>query len=111
MGPYPSIIGFEVEEVPLCCACASEAEEREGHPIWDDSEFDYYPVCDRCGTEIDGVLLTTDGERWLAKRNASQNDEPSAALSEDERKWYAQRYGDHYDMDRNAGLRDAPETE
>ena len=53
--------------------CGDDYELRDEliyHPIFADSEWDRYPVCDHCGKEHDYVGLTSDGEQWLWERAA-----------------------------------------
>jgi len=41
--------------------CPVDTDSPEVSPIFADSEWDYLPVCDHCGTEHDYVGLTEDG--------------------------------------------------
>lgn len=43
-----------------CTECLPDGvsvDDEEVHPIFADSEWDSYPVCDACGTEHDYVSL------------------------------------------------------
>ena len=52
----------------VCCIDCLPIEldvESDGvFPIFADSEWDYYPVCDACGTKHDYVNLTSDGQEY-----------------------------------------------
>lgn len=47
-----------------CNECLPEGvntDSPEVHPVFADSEWDYYPTCCQCGTVHDYVSLTTEG--------------------------------------------------
>jgi hypothetical protein len=49
------------------CLPAGITEDSEGvHPVFADSEWDYYPVCDHCHGVHDYVSLTSDGLQAFA---------------------------------------------
>jgi hypothetical protein len=49
----------------FCTGCLHavgvDAEDEDVQPIFADSEWDYYPVCNQCGYEHDYVSLTNEG--------------------------------------------------
>jgi hypothetical protein len=48
-----------------CTGCLPDGvttNDEAVHPVFADSEWDYYPVCDACGCEHDYVNLTGEGE-------------------------------------------------
>jgi hypothetical protein len=50
-----------------CVDCIPDGvtvDDGEVSPIFADSEWDYYPVCEHCGTVHDYVSLTEDGWRY-----------------------------------------------
>jgi hypothetical protein len=54
-----------------CTGCLPEGvtqDSEQAHPIFADSEWDYYPVCHACGREHDYVSLTEYGQRQLYLR-------------------------------------------
>ena len=67
-----------------CLPDGVDADSEGVYPIFADSEWDSYPVCDACGAEHDYMSLTSDGQSWLAER---KRDEFLAALTEDPLKW------------------------
>lgn len=51
-----------------CVGCEPESYELDEngenenlHPVFADSEWDYYPVCSACGYKHEYVSLTSDG--------------------------------------------------
>jgi hypothetical protein len=53
--------------VVYCTECLPEgisSESEECFPVFADSEWDYYPVCDACGQVHDYVSLTAYGEKY-----------------------------------------------
>ena len=50
-----------------CCKCLESATEGV-YPIFADSEWDSYPVCDICGQVHDYVKLTEYGQRIMQDR-------------------------------------------
>ena len=42
------------------------SDDGELQPIFADSEWDYYPICDVCGSSIGDVNLTSDGREYEA---------------------------------------------
>ena len=49
------------------CLPAGITEDREEvSPVFADSEWDYYPTCDKCGCKHDYVSLTEYGQRHEA---------------------------------------------
>lgn len=44
------------------------SESEDASPIFADSEWDSYPMCDHCHAEHDYVSLTSDGQAWLEQR-------------------------------------------
>lgn len=53
----------------MCLKCShdiseAEAERLHFHPIFADSEWDYYPSCDICDTVLDYVNLTECGREY-----------------------------------------------
>jgi hypothetical protein len=53
-----------------CVQCVPAGVKVEDcHPIFADSEWDHYPMCDHCHAEHDYVGLTTDGQRWLEEQD------------------------------------------
>jgi hypothetical protein len=56
-----------------CCGCLPDGvteESEEASPIFADSEWDCYPVCDHCGCTHDYVGLTSYGQAREALREA-----------------------------------------
>jgi hypothetical protein len=54
----------------FCVQCLPVGvKEEDCCPIFADSEWDHYPVCDHCLAEHDYVGLTSDGQRWLWERD------------------------------------------
>ena len=49
-----------------CTGCAPKETKATGspHPIFADSEWDHYPVCDKCGAQHTYVSLTRDGVQY-----------------------------------------------
>jgi len=46
-----------------CIGCVPpDAEDDELHPIFADSEWDSYPICDACGNILDYVMLIGGSE-------------------------------------------------
>lgn len=50
------VIGCDV----YCLECAPSHTDDEASPVFANSEWDYYPVCDRCGREHDYVIKIED---------------------------------------------------
>ena len=49
-----------------CVGCLPDgitADHIDVHPIFANSEWDYYPTCDVCGCQHEYVTLTRRGER------------------------------------------------
>jgi hypothetical protein len=63
-----------------CIPTTTDADPEEVSPIFADSEWDRYPVCDVCHGEHDYVGLTTDGKIWRRERHWSAK---MKALSQD----------------------------
>jgi hypothetical protein len=64
---------FTYDGAVYCCGCLPEgvgALDEDVSPIFADSEWDSYPVCDACGAEHDYVGLTSYGQE-----NQSTEDE------------------------------------
>lgn len=61
-----------------CTECLPEGvdvENEEVSPIFAGSEWDYYPVCDKCGEVHEYVGLTTDGQNRIALNDALSSHE------------------------------------
>ena len=78
------VVGYAIDCNIYCPGCSDAEVRRDGDPIFVGSEWDYYPVCDECGGEIDEVDLTEDGWNWLTEREGPQDDDytlsPTGAL-------------------------------
>ena len=48
--------------------CPTPTEDEEAYPIFADSEWDYFPVCDKCGEVHDYVTLTEDGRAFMERQ-------------------------------------------
>lgn len=62
------IVGYVNGDCIICPNCATEEDmdEKNGLPvIFADSEWDFYPICDSCGTEITDVCLTETGIDYI----------------------------------------------
>jgi hypothetical protein len=62
------VVGYVDCDCIVCpnCATPEEMEDPNGLPvIFADSEWDSYPVCDRCGSEITDVCLTEIGIDYI----------------------------------------------
>jgi len=46
-----------------CCYCTDCGDPRMMEPIFANSEWDRYPVCDNCGEKIEDVCLTDEGRK------------------------------------------------
>ena len=59
-----------VDASVICVECAEE-EGIEGHPVFIDSEWDYYPSCDKCGCVIESINFLSaqvdDSEKPILK--------------------------------------------
>jgi hypothetical protein len=53
------VVGYTRDGAAYCTGCAPDPEHMD--PIFCGSEWDSYPVCDKCGGVIDEVGLTGDG--------------------------------------------------
>jgi len=52
----------------ICTDCTGQLHPRQEeelgyHPIFADSEWDYYPTCGICGAQLDYVSLTSVGRQ------------------------------------------------
>jgi hypothetical protein len=62
--------GFTTSDgATICLECSRNLSEEETerlhfHPIFADSEWDYYPSCDICGDLLDYVNLTEYGREY-----------------------------------------------
>lgn len=57
----------------ICTNCtgklSEDEEEKKGfHPIFANSEWDYYPTCDMCNRQLDYVNLTSEGRKYEKKQ-------------------------------------------
>ena len=62
----------------ICCDCTGKLSEDEENkfgymPIFADSEWDYYPVCDICLCELDYVGLTSYGMKYRKEVETDEN--------------------------------------
>lgn len=48
----------------VCPECTPESKKDIWHPVFADSEWDYYPSCDKCLRTIDDVSLTSYGRNY-----------------------------------------------
>ena len=64
----------------LCPKCA-KGHEEEYAPVFADSEWDYYPTCDKCGEQITDVNLTSDGRKYEAAQKVSRTRKPRKSSS------------------------------
>src|SRR6185437_8383245 len=68
-----------------CESCLpDDASDEDTSPIFANSEWDFYPTCDKCHYEHDYVNLTSDGLIWRREREWSTK-----------MKAFAQDYRDH----------------
>lgn len=77
-----------------CVECLPEGVTREdAYPVFADSEWDYYPTCDACGTVHDYVSLTPDGVLHEAEsRNVEIWEETAVSIRNAEAgSWQADR--------------------
>lgn len=61
------VVGYTRDGAAYCTGCAPDPEHMD--PIFVGSEWDCYPVCDKCGGVIDEVGLTSYGQGQEALRN------------------------------------------
>ena len=61
-----TIVGYTTEDgMIFCFDCHNwHGVGQSDHPVFADSEWDYYPTCERCGVSIDDVCLTDDGREY-----------------------------------------------
>jgi hypothetical protein len=59
-----------------CSGCEPEdADQEEMHPVFADSEWDYYPTCSHCGYRHEYVSLTSEGERYEREQAGPQEED------------------------------------
>lgn len=57
------VVGYTLDSEVFCCDCVLDKEKC--NPIFVDSEWDSFPVCNKCNEEITSIKLTDDGIEWL----------------------------------------------
>jgi hypothetical protein len=56
-------------EVYCKACCPVPLDSEEVFPVFADSEWDYYPSCNKCGLIHTYMNLTSDGREYEANRN------------------------------------------
>jgi hypothetical protein len=51
-----------------CLPDGVDTDCEDVHPVFADSEWDYYPTCCACGETHDYVSLTTEGREYETQR-------------------------------------------